>query len=166
MRRFVIGNAVPGGHSGAQESRIGPYMTRIKGFCAILLGAAMMMPVCAGAAEPQALVATTQYGDVRGATEDGVISWKGIPFAAPPVDALRWQPPRPPQRWSGVRETTAYRNDCMQEPFPSDAAPLGTKPAEDCLYLNIWKPAGATGKLPVMLWIYGGGFVNLSLIHI
>ena len=135
-------------------------MTRIKGFCAILLGAAMMMPVCAGAAEPQALVATTQYGDVRGAAEDGVISWKGIPFAAPPIDALRWQPPRPPQRWSGVRETTAYRNDCMQEPFPSDAAPLGTKPAEDCLYLNIWKPAGATGKLPVMLWIYGGGFVN------
>ena len=49
----------------------------------------------------------------------------------------------------------------MQLPFPSDAAPLGTKPAEDCLYLNVWAPVGRTsGKLPVMVWIYGGGFVN------
>jgi len=60
-----------------------------------------------------------------------------------------------------VRPAEAYSNDCMQLPFPSDAAPLGTKPAEDCLYLNVWKPAvRAAGKLPVMVWIYGGGFVN------
>ena len=48
----------------------------------------------------------------------------------------------------------------MQEPFPSDAAPLGTPPAEDCLYMNVWRPAGDATKLPVIFWIYGGGFVN------
>ena len=135
-------------------------MTQPKGFFAAMLGVAMVMPVNADAAAPAASVATTEYGKVQGSIVDGVESWKGIPFAAPPVDALRWQPPKPAARWIGVRETTAYRNDCMQEPFPSDAAPLGTTPSEDCLYLNIWKPAGAAGKLPVMVWIYGGGFVN------
>ena len=135
-------------------------MTQPKGFFAAMLGVAMVMPAHADAAAPAASVATTEYGKVQGSIVDGVESWKGIPFAAPPVDALRWQPPKPAARWSGVRETTAYRNDCMQEPFPSDAAPLGTTPSEDCLYLNIWKPAGAAGKLPVMVWIYGGGFVN------
>ena len=135
-------------------------MTQPKGFFAAMLGVAMVMPANADAAAPAASVATTEYGKVEGSIVDGVESWKGIPFAAPPVDALRWQPPKPAARWSGVRETTAYRNDCMQEPFPSDAAPLGTTPSEDCLYLNIWKPAGAAGKLPVMVWIYGGGFVN------
>ena len=135
-------------------------MTRPKGFFAAMLGVAMVMPANADAAARAASVATTEYGKVQGSIVDGVESWKGIPFAAPPVDALRWQPPKPAARWSGVRETTAYRNDCMQEPFPSDAAPLGTTPSEDCLYLNIWKPAGAAGKLPVMVWIYGGGFVN------
>ena len=126
-------------------------MTQPKGFFAAMLGVAMVMPVNADAAAPAASVATTEYGKVQGSIVDGVESWKGIPFAAPPVDALRWQPPKPAARWSGVRETTAYRNDCMQEPFPSDAAPLGTTPSEDCLYLNIWKPAGAAGKLPVMV---------------
>lgn len=58
-----------------------------------------------------------------------------------------------------MRKATSY-GDCMQLPFPSDAAPLGMKPAEDCLYLNIWRPAQAAGKLPVFVWIYGGGFVN------
>lgn len=105
-------------------------------------------------------VVATQGGQVRGATENGVASWKGIPFAAPPVGPLRWRAPQPAPRWAGVKTTTAYGHDCMQEPFGGDAAPLGAPPAEDCLYLNIWKPAPAKGKLPVVLWIYGGGFVN------
>ncbi|HEY0779383.1 MAG TPA: carboxylesterase family protein [Gemmatirosa sp.] len=108
-------------------------------------------------------------GRVRGAATDGVVSFKGIPFAAPPLGALRWRPPQRVPRWSGVRAATAYGHDCMQQPFPSDAAPLGTPPAEDCLYLNVWRPAGRSAgdaatrtpaKLPVLVWIYGGGFVN------
>jgi len=77
------------------------------------------------------------------------------------VGDLRWREPRPPAPWTGVRAADSYAHDCMQEPFPSDAAPLGTPPAEDCLYLNVWAPEGAAGKkLPVMFWIHGGGFVN------
>ncbi|GAA0726715.1 carboxylesterase/lipase family protein [Sphingomonas japonica] len=102
----------------------------------------------------------TDSGRVSGSTQGGVSSWKGIPFAAPPVGELRWRAPQPVAKWSGVRPAIDYGHDCMQLPFPSDAAPLGTTPAEDCLVLNIWKPAGATDKLPVIFWIYGGGFVN------
>ena len=112
-------------------------------------------------AEPHGLQARVDGGTLAGAVSDGVLSFKGIPFAAPPVGKLRWRAPQPVAHWTGVRRTTAYGHDCMQNPFPSDAAPLGTKPAEDCLVLNVWRPAAKThGKLPVMVWIYGGGFVN------
>lgn len=106
--------------------------------------------------------AETESGRVRGVVEQGVKSWKGIPFAAPPVGPLRWRAPQPAAKWSGIRDATQYGPDCMQLPFPSDAAPLGTTPAEDCLVLNVWTPeaAEAGAKLPVIVWIYGGGFVN------
>ncbi|HEY7837381.1 MAG TPA: carboxylesterase family protein [Terriglobales bacterium] len=99
-------------------------------------------------------------GRLQGSTSDGVTAYKGIPYAAPPVGNLRWEPPQLPAHWSGVRDATQYAHDCMQLPFPSDAAPLGTPPAEDCLYANVWVPAHHSGKLPVMVWIYGGGWVN------
>jgi len=99
-------------------------------------------------------------GKVQGAASAGVESWKGIPFAAAPVGDLRWRAPQPVAAWDKIRPATAYGADCMQLPFPSDAAPLGRTPAEDCLYLNVWKPAGDAAKLPVIVWIYGGGFVN------
>lgn len=100
-------------------------------------------------------------GRIKGAANDGVISFKGIPFAAPPVGDLRWRPPQPAKPWSGVRQATEYASDCMQNPFPGDAAPLGTPPAEDCLYANVWIPEAApSARMPVMVWIYGGGFVN------
>lgn len=108
-------------------------------------------------AEPRA---RTDSGVVEGSTEAGVQSWKGIPFAAAPVGPLRWRAPQAQAKWPGVRPAKAYANDCMQKPFPSDAAPLGTAPAEDCLYANVWRPSGAKSKLPVVFWIYGGGFVN------
>ena len=127
-----------------------------------LLAAALVLatPIALPAQTSEGPVAQTDKGRVRGAASEGVDSWKGIPFAAPPVGALRWRAPQPAAAWQGVRDATAYSHDCMQVPFPSDAAPLGTTPAEDCLYANVWKPAAAKGKLPVIVWIYGGGFVN------
>src|ERR1700756_476461 len=113
----------------------------------------------AGIAVAAGPVVTTATGPVQGAVSNGVASWKGIPFAAPPVGARRWQPPQPAAAWRGVRDATRYGHDCMQLPFPSDAAPLGTEPAEDCLVLNVWAPEGTPkgAKLPVIAWIYGGG---------
>jgi para-nitrobenzyl esterase len=100
-------------------------------------------------------------GAVKGAVADGVLSFKGIPFAAAPIGDLRWRPPQPVVPWTGVKDATAYGHDCAQKPVSIDAAPLGTEPSEDCLVLNVWRPADKTsGALPVMVWIYGGGFVN------
>lgn len=100
-------------------------------------------------------------GKLKGTVHDGVVAFKGIPFAQPPVGDLRWRPPQPPKPWTGVRPAVEYASDCMQKPFPGDAAPLGTPPAEDCLYMNVWVPEKpASNKLAVMVWIYGGGFVN------
>lgn len=113
------------------------------------------------AAAQDAPVAKVTGGQVRGTAEAGVASFKGIPFAAPPVGSLRWRAPQAVLPWAGVRDATAFGHDCMQLPFPSDAAPLGTAPSEDCLTINVWAPAGIKGKkLPVLFWIYGGGFVN------
>ena len=124
--------------------------------------AAMALLCCAvPVAAQEAPVAKVTGGSFRGATAEGVTAFKGIPFAAPPVGPLRWHAPRPVLPWAGVRDATAFGHDCMQLPFPSDAAPLGTAPSEDCLTVNVWAPKGAKGKkLPVLFWIYGGGFVN------
>ena len=124
--------------------------------------AALTLAIAATSAVAADPVARIDSGSVSGATTDGVDAFKGIPFAAPPLGALRWRAPQAVKPWTGVRDSTEYGHDCMQTPFGGDAAPLGTAPAEDCLVLNVWRPAGAkTGaKLPVIVWIYGGGFVN------
>ena len=105
---------------------------------------------------------TTQSGDVSGSVEDGVVSYKGIPYAKPPVGDLRWRAPQAIGNWGDVLQANTYGNDCMQIPFAADEAPLRTTPAEDCLYLNVWKPEAARpgNNLPVIVWIYGGGWVN------
>jgi len=120
---------------------------------------------CAGAAnavQARPVHVRIDSGQVQGAIQGDVAYFKGIPFAAAPVGVRRWRPPQPVPQWNGVRMAVQYGPDCMQVPFPSDAAPLGVKPAEDCLYVNVWKPASAASreKLPVFVWIYGGGFVN------
>jgi para-nitrobenzyl esterase len=100
-------------------------------------------------------------GTLKGLNAEGVRAFKGIPFAAPSIGENRWRAPQPVVPWKGARSAAAYGSDCMQLPFPGDAAPLGNKPAEDCLYLNVWAPVERhSTKLPVMVWIYGGGFVN------
>ncbi len=114
--------------------------------------------VASGAPQTETKIDT---GRLQGASKDGVTSFKGIPFAMPPVGDLRWRPPQAVKPWTGVRKATEYGPDCAQLPFPGDAAPLGVPAAEDCLYANVWAPDGSAGKkLPVMVWIYGGGFVN------
>jgi para-nitrobenzyl esterase len=106
-------------------------------------------------------VVITENGAVRGGVAGTIIAFKGIPFAQAPVGDLRWRAPQPASDWRGVRDGSAYGPDCQQEPFPGDAAPLGVEPSEDCLYLNVWAPADRGEEpLPVMFWIYGGGFVN------
>jgi para-nitrobenzyl esterase len=127
------------------------------GFAA-LCGLVVTSPQTVLAAGEQVQIAS---GAIEGAVQDGVLSFKGIPYAAPPVGDLRWRPPQPVKAWTGVKPATSYGSDCAQLPFPGDAAPLGTPPAEDCLVLNIWRPAERAARpLPVMVWIYGGGFVN------
>src|SRR5262245_42277962 len=97
---------------------------------------------------------TIDSGALEGASANAVTSFKGIPFAQPPVGDLRWRPPQAVEKWTDVRNATAYGADCMQEPFPGDAAPLGVQSAEDCLYVNVWTPQKrGSAKLPVMVWI-------------
>ena len=101
-------------------------------------------------------------GMLQGAQDGESTAFKGIPYAAPPLGPNRWRAPQPAPQWSGVKAATDYRPDCSQAPFPPDAAPIRTKAQEDCLYLNVWRPKGTkpSAGLPVMVWIYGGGFVN------
>lgn len=101
-------------------------------------------------------------GSVTGSAAAAVSAFLGIPYAAAPVGANRWRAPQPVARWRAVRDATRYGADCAQAPFPPDAAPVRTAPAEDCLFLNVWKPAAARAGagLPVLVFIHGGGFVN------
>jgi len=90
--------------------------------------------------------------------------YRGVPFAAPPVGDLRWKAPQPAAKWQGVRQATEFSNACWQTPYPPAAAIYQAKLpplSEDCLYLNIWTPAkSAKDRLPVMVWIHGGGFTR------
>lgn len=110
-------------------------------------------------------VVKTLYGEVRGHVVDGVASFKGIPYAAPPFGSNRLRPPIPPQRWDGVRDATTYGATVPKPPYPKPFDELLPEPViagDDCLNLNVWSPDLGRAGLPVMVWIHGGAFVNGS----
>lgn len=96
----------------------------------------------------------TDLGALRGTADDGVRSWLGVPYAAPPVDELRWASPEPADSWEGVREATEFGNVCSQGQANMPGIPSLD---EDCLYLNVYAPEQARDDLPVMIWFHGGG---------
>ena len=105
---------------------------------------------------------TTDKGEICGSEEDGLLVFRGIPYAAAPTGELRWQPPQPRPSWDGVLETTRFGNQAPQNASALDGMLGGTgEPAaegEDCLYLNVWTPGTNNAQRPVMFWIHGGAF--------
>jgi para-nitrobenzyl esterase len=109
------------------------------------------------------VVVTIQLGKLEGLSKEGIFTFKGIPYASPPIGEKRWLPPQPMTPWNGVREAKKVGNVAPQN--MSDIGPLQNKEllaqevhSEDCLFLNIWSPGLDNKKRPVMFWIHGGGF--------
>jgi para-nitrobenzyl esterase len=99
-------------------------------------------------------------GKVEGKSDGTIDAFLGIPYATPPVGDLRWKSPDRPAKWKAVRKATEFGSRCMQSRVFEDMIFRDPGISEDCLYLNVWRPAKRTGgRLPVMVWVYGGGFV-------
>src|SRR5437899_3217181 len=129
-------------------------MRNLSSHLRIVVVAAITLAASHASATPRRPVAATQEGLVRGIHTDGIDRYLGIPYAAAPVGNLRWRPPQPHERWTGVRDASAYGNHC-----PQVASPFGlASTSEDCLFLNVFTPARGADRegededelLPVM----------------
>ncbi len=100
-------------------------------------------------------VVTVSDGQLQGHPDGKVVAFLGIPYAKPPVDALRWKPPQKPEPWTGVLDAAHFGKRCAQNANSTLQTPASAD--EDCLYLNVWTPDPAATKLPVMVWFHGGG---------
>lgn len=146
---------------------------RLQWLGAVFSAAAMVG--CGGGSGSAPEVRETVYGTLRGVDDSavtGTYAWKGVPFAKPPVGELRWQPPAAPAAWSGERDATRFGSACLQmgriygpganNRFDNTIGEtLGTPVgSEDCLTLNIWRPATSQDKLPVLLFLHGGSAIS------
>jgi para-nitrobenzyl esterase len=118
--------------------------------------------LCLFAASAGARPVQIESGAIDGVAQGDISAYLGVPFAAPPVDVLRWREPQPVASWNGRRKADSFAPACPQKgvSMPGEKPPATS---EDCLYLNIWTPAkSAAERLPVMVWIHGGGYTNGS----
>lgn len=129
------------------------------GFSLLALLSLRSISVCAGPV-PESM--SIESGKLQGIQADGITTFKGVPYATPPLGDLRWKEPQPLKPWRGVRKADKFAPACMQEgvSMPGETPPQVN---EDCLYLNIWAPATHSKQLlPVIVWIHGGGYTNGS----